>query len=148
MVAKDNTLSQPIDDVEGDVQLGDPVLVEPTASSSPSKNGQSDEKLEGIVAHLGPVQFAPGDEWIGIRLTGTSTGKGKNDGTVKGIIYFDAGDGKEKNGMFAKKHNVWEQKGNMGAGKEASTEGSTEGKALPPVSQLVEQESIWGQLLL
>ena len=148
LVAKDNTLSQPIDDVEGDVQLGDPVLVEPTASSSPSKNGQSDEKLEGIVAHLGPVQFAPGDEWIGIRLTGTSTGKGKNDGTVKGIKYFDAGDGKEKNGMFAKKHNVRKQKENMGAGKEASTEGSTEGKALPPVSQLVEQESIWGQLLL
>ena len=58
------------------------------------------ETLEGVVAHLGPVQFAPGSDWIGIRLTGPSIGKGKNDGTVKGVFYFDAGG--EWNGMFVK----------------------------------------------
>ncbi|KAL9189707.1 hypothetical protein ACHAXT_009382 [Thalassiosira profunda] len=60
--------------------------------------------LEGVVAHLGPVQFAPGPDWIGIRLTGPSAGKGKNDGSVKGEKYFECGG--EGNGMFAKKANV------------------------------------------
>ena len=83
-------------------QLNDPVTIESTTDSSST--------LEGIVAHLGSVQFAPGTDWIGIRLTGTSTGKGKNDGTVKGVKYFNVGSsassGGEKNGMFVKKSNV------------------------------------------
>ena len=82
-------------------QLNDPVTIESTTDSSST--------LEGIVAHLGPVQFAPGLDWVGIRLTGSSIGKGKNDGTVKGIKYFNVGTGGEsnnKNGMFVKMSNV------------------------------------------
>lgn len=58
------------------------------------------------MAHLGPVQFAPGNDWVGIRLTGASVGKGKNDGSVKGVHYFDAGANSTNNGMFVKKNNV------------------------------------------
>ena len=57
-------------------QLNDPVTISTTGSGDSST-------LEGIVAHLGPVQFAPGIDWIGIRLTGASVGSGKNNGTVK-----------------------------------------------------------------
>jgi hypothetical protein len=64
----------------------------------------TDPPLKGTVAHLGPVQFAPGSDWIGIKLTSDSTGKGKNNGTVKGIFYFDAGG--ENNGMFVRSSNV------------------------------------------
>ena len=75
-------------------QLNDPVTISTTGG---------DSSIEGIIAHLGPVQFAPGTDWIGIRLTGGSVGKGKNNGTVKGIQYFDV---VENCGMFTKKVNV------------------------------------------
>ena len=58
------------------------------------------------MAHLGPVQFAPGNDWVGIRLTGSSVGRGKNDGSVKGVPYFDAGSTTFNNGMFVKKNAV------------------------------------------
>jgi CAP-Gly domain len=45
---------------------------------------------EGIVEYLGPVDFADGHDWVGIRLTGASQGLGKNAGTVQGRQYFDA----------------------------------------------------------
>ena len=77
-------------------QLNDPVTISTTGSGDSST-------LEGIIAHLGPVQFAPGTDWIGIRLTGPSVGKGKNNGTIKGIQYFDVA---ENCGMFTKKVNV------------------------------------------
>lgn len=54
--------------------------------------------LTGVILHHGPVQFAAGS-WIGIRLTGASAGKGKNDGSVDGTRYFDADD---KCGLFMK----------------------------------------------
>ncbi|KAL3798689.1 hypothetical protein HJC23_004440 [Cyclotella cryptica] len=75
-----------------------------TANSNSSSNNNDDEKLEGIIAHLGPVQFAPGTDWIGIRLTGSSLGRGKNDGTVRDVFYFDAGG--DKNGMFVRRCHV------------------------------------------
>lgn len=81
-----------------ELHLNDAVSVE--QSSSPP--------LEGVVAHLGPVQFAPGSEWIGVRLTGPSAGRGKNDGTVKGVRYFQPGG--DKNGMFVKRANVRKRK--------------------------------------
>jgi hypothetical protein len=91
------------------LKLGDLVLVE---QNNPSKNKQENKtELEGVVAHLGTVQFAPGDDWVGIRLTESSAGLGKNDGTVKGVKYFDAGGEGEKSGMFVKKINV-KKKGN------------------------------------
>lgn len=60
-----------------DLALNDPVHVE-----------RESQKLEGIIAYMGPVQFSEGDDWVGVRLTGTSIGLGKNDGTVKGERYF------------------------------------------------------------
>jgi len=34
------------------------------------------------------VSFSNGKDWVGVRLTGDSVGKGNNDGTVNGITYF------------------------------------------------------------
>ncbi|KAL3821819.1 hypothetical protein ACHAXA_003321 [Cyclostephanos tholiformis] len=100
------------------LQLNDPVTVESVSGSgsSPSSSSSSSSSspiLEGIVAHLGPVQFAPGDDWIGIRLTGPSVGRGKNDGTVRGVWYFDVGsvgDNAATNGMFVRRSTVSKRK--------------------------------------
>ena len=86
------------------LKLNDPV----TADSSTTTGGETSSSLEGIVAHLGPVQFASGDDWVGMRLTGTSTGKGKNNGSVDGIVYFECGG--ENNGMFVKRTKVTKRK--------------------------------------
>lgn len=91
-----------------DLQIGDPVLVDSTSSKSDSSPKKKDEnhtheELEGVIAFMGPVQFAPGDDWIGIHLTGSSIGKGRNDGSVKGEHYFDC---EEKSGVFVKKTHV------------------------------------------
>jgi len=45
--------------------------------------------LHGQVAYVGPVDFTDGDDWVGVRLTGSSIGKGKNNGSVQGKVYFD-----------------------------------------------------------
>ena len=37
----------------------------------------------GVLRHLGPVTFKAGF-YAGLELTGASTGKGKNDGSVNG----------------------------------------------------------------
>ncbi|KAL3923589.1 MAG: hypothetical protein SGILL_001569 [Bacillariaceae sp.] len=50
---------------------------------------RENRQLEGVVAFLGRVDFAEGDDWVGIRLTGSSVGLGKNDGSVQGKKYFD-----------------------------------------------------------
>eukprot|EP00579_Thalassiosira_antarctica_P027310 CAMPEP_0202026110 /NCGR_PEP_ID=MMETSP0905-20130828/58129_1 /ASSEMBLY_ACC=CAM_ASM_000554 /TAXON_ID=420261 /ORGANISM="Thalassiosira antarctica, Strain CCMP982" /LENGTH=94 /DNA_ID=CAMNT_0048589235 /DNA_START=89 /DNA_END=369 /DNA_ORIENTATION=- len=84
------------------LDLNDPVHIDQQSSIS-------NDPLEGIVAHLGPVQFAPGSDWIGIRLTGASVGRGNNDGSVKGVQYFNGGSG-SKNGMFVKRSNVTKRK--------------------------------------
>jgi len=59
-------------------EINDPVHVA-------TKEGR---QLEGVVAFVGSVSFADGDDWVGVRLTGASVGLGKNDGTVKGAEYF------------------------------------------------------------
>ena len=82
--------------VDGELRMGDSVTV---VSSSPAKA----DKLQGVVAHLGPVQFAPGADWIGIKLIGESSGLGRNDGSVEGVRYFHSS---EKCGMFTRKVNV------------------------------------------
>eukprot|EP00804_Cyclotella_cryptica_P011755 CCRYP_011353-RA/>CCRYP_011353-RA protein AED:0.03 eAED:0.03 QI:203/0.6/0.66/1/0.8/0.66/6/0/2263 len=84
------------------LQLNDPVIVEPPSSKNDCS--PSTHQLEGVIAHIGPVQFAPGDDWIGIRLTGKSSGLGKNNGVVKGVRYFDCDN--EKDGVFVKKNNI------------------------------------------
>lgn len=49
----------------------------------------SGANLEGIVAFVGNVAFAEGEgDWVGVRLTGSSAGKGKNDGSVQSQRYF------------------------------------------------------------
>lgn len=65
------------------LKLNDPVHVE----------RDSQQKLEGVVAYVGPVKFAEGDDWVGVQLTGLSVGQGKNDGTVQGEQYFSCGPG-------------------------------------------------------
>eukprot|EP00585_Thalassiosira_rotula_P012446 CAMPEP_0196131176 /NCGR_PEP_ID=MMETSP0910-20130528/1285_1 /TAXON_ID=49265 /ORGANISM="Thalassiosira rotula, Strain GSO102" /LENGTH=2403 /DNA_ID=CAMNT_0041390619 /DNA_START=126 /DNA_END=7334 /DNA_ORIENTATION=+ len=95
------------ENVNKNLQLGDLVIVDsnlPPSSNPPSplKSG-TNIAVEGVVAHLGPVKFARGDDWIGIRLTGSSVGLGRNNGSVKGVHYFDCGD---KNGVFTKRNNV------------------------------------------
>lgn len=45
--------------------------------------------LQGVVAYLGEVSFSEGTDWVGVRLTGASVGMGKNDGSVRGVRYFD-----------------------------------------------------------
>ena len=72
--------------------INDPVEIQQKSSSPP---------LHGVVAFLGPVSFTEGDDWVGVRLTGDSVGRGKNDGSVKGIQYFD--NCGENGGMFVKK---------------------------------------------
>ena len=71
----------------------DPVTVE-------SKDGSM---LEGVVAYLGTVDFSSDNDWVGVQLTGSSVGKGKNDGSVQGKKYFTTAPG---NGMFCRKANV------------------------------------------
>jgi len=69
------------------LELNDPVQVKKGTGSTPMKGGSN--SLEGVVACLGPVEFNSDSDWVGVRLTGSSVGLGKNDGTVKGKRYFD-----------------------------------------------------------
>nr|XP_023016379.1 kinesin-like protein KIF13B isoform X2 [Leptinotarsa decemlineata] len=64
------------------VVLGESVLIRPYNSS-------------GVVAYIGGTEFASGT-WIGVALDAP---KGKNDGSIKGIRYFDC---KPKHGMFVR----------------------------------------------
>jgi len=76
------------------LQLNDPVSVE---------NKSSTQRLQGVIAYLGPVSFADGDDWVGVRLTGDSVGKGKNDGSVKGKLYFNCS---PNGGVFVRKSSL------------------------------------------
>mmetsp|Transcript_20322 Transcript_20322/g.30159 ORF Transcript_20322/g.30159 Transcript_20322/m.30159 type:complete len:714 (-) Transcript_20322:1398-3539(-) len=81
------------------LQLNDPI----SAVRSQSQ-GQQQQPLEGIVAYLGHVKFADrSDDWVGVRLTGSSVGLGKNDGSVEGERYFSCG---INSGIFVRKNNV------------------------------------------
>lgn len=75
-------------------KLNDPVNV----------SQKNDAPLKGIIAYLGPVDFAEGDDWVGVRLMGDSVGKGKNDGSVQGKKYFSAS--QENGGVFVRRANV------------------------------------------
>lgn len=77
-----------------DLKVNDAVYIERGGS----------QQLEGVVAHLGNVQFADGDDWVGVRLTGTSIGLGRNDGSVKGVSYFSCAG--PNSGVFVRKSHV------------------------------------------
>jgi ubiquitin-conjugating enzyme E2 D len=53
-------------------------------------NSPTETYWEGVVAYLGSVDFAYGNDWVGVCLTGASVGLGRNTGTVQGRFYFDA----------------------------------------------------------
>ena len=60
------------------LQVGSPVWIK--------RRGQP--LAQGEVQYYGSVHFEPGDNWVGIRLTGASAGRGRNNGTVLGKSYF------------------------------------------------------------
>ena len=68
-----------------------------------------DHILHGVVLFTGPVDFAGGSDWVGIRLTTGSHGLGKNDGSVGERKYFEAGG--EKNGVFVRATQVKARQG-------------------------------------
>lgn len=62
-----------------ELKLNDPVRV----------TREKGNALEGVIAHMGKVQFSDETDWVGVRLTGPSVGLGKNNGTVQGVTYFE-----------------------------------------------------------
>lgn len=95
MYKRHTTARQPLTmtDDTSNLQINDAVHVE---------RGDS-QQLEGVVAYLGSVQFSQGDDWVGVRLTGTSVGLGKNDGSVQGVSYFQSG---PNGGVFVRRAHV------------------------------------------
>ena len=59
-------------------------------------------KWKGVVKYVGEVGYAKGKDWVGVKLN--ELGIGKNDGSVKGKKYFDAGD---KMGLLVRANHVW-----------------------------------------
>jgi len=76
--------------------IGDFVSVE--------RNDKPNQPLKGVIAFMGPVSFAEGSDWVGVRLTGDSVGEGRNDGSVKGKRYFE--DCGENGGAFVRKSSI------------------------------------------
>jgi len=74
------------------LKINEPIAIKnKTASPNtllPLNTNNNSTSLQGEVAYLGPVSFANGEDWVGVRLTGDSIGHGKNDGTVRGVRYF------------------------------------------------------------
>ncbi|GMH72842.1 hypothetical protein TrST_g8689 [Triparma strigata] len=68
-----------------------------------------EQLVQGVVMFVGAVEFAAGDDWVGIRLTTGSLGLGKNDGSVSGKKYFEAG--QDKNGIFVRSSQVKRREG-------------------------------------
>ena len=55
--------------------------------------------ISGVIAYVGSTEFAPGT-WVGLEL---DTSQGKNDGTVKGVKYFEC---PPKKGIFVRPKNL------------------------------------------
>ena len=79
------------------LNVNDPVKVDQKPPNQP---------LRGIVSYIGSVEFAEGDDWVGVRLTGASVGRGKNDGTVQGKTYFEVSQGAANGGVFVRVSHV------------------------------------------
>jgi hypothetical protein len=127
--------------IDVELQIDDLVLVDSTSSksgSTPKKLDDHSQELEGVVAYVGSVQFAPGDDWIGIRLTGSSVGKGRNDGSVKGTHYFDC---KESSGVFVKRAHVRKRE------FESTSKDDSVEKPVVPVSPKRPGENHWSVLV-
>ena len=151
-LAKENETKQKEETASDDLHLADLVIID-SSQSSPSEGSHVDEvvdQLEGVVAHLGAVQFAPGSDWIGVRLSGASIGMGRNDGSVKGIQYFDSqGD---KNGVFVKNNTAMkkicetEESEHIGE-VEVNAEAEVESGSDIETVACDRQEQLWGGLI-
>ena len=119
-----------------ELQLNDLVVV-----SLSNNDSSSFTPLEGVIAHIGAVQFAPGNDWIGVRLTGNSKGRGKNNGTVKEICYFDCEN--ENDGVFVKKAHV---KRRQISGDMSAAESERGNDTAVKISQ-TSGRLLWGDLL-
>jgi len=71
--------------MESGLKINDCVSI----SKRSSRHNTDRRPLQGLVAFLGAVSFAEGDDWVGVRLIGDSVGHGKNDGSVDEVRYFD-----------------------------------------------------------
>eukprot|EP00593_Proboscia_inermis_P007935 CAMPEP_0171315232 /NCGR_PEP_ID=MMETSP0816-20121228/61591_1 /TAXON_ID=420281 /ORGANISM="Proboscia inermis, Strain CCAP1064/1" /LENGTH=134 /DNA_ID=CAMNT_0011805451 /DNA_START=143 /DNA_END=544 /DNA_ORIENTATION=+ len=80
------------------LSIGDKVIV--THTSNP------DHSLQGVIAHLGAVAFSNEDDWVGIRLVGSSAGLGENNGSVNGKDYFLGSLCGPKDGLFVRTSEV------------------------------------------
>jgi len=76
------------------LQVGSPVWV---------RRKQGQPLAQGMVKYMGFVDFADGDDWVGVQLTGSSVGQGKNDGSVAGKVYFESSPQHPKSGLFVRK---------------------------------------------
>jgi hypothetical protein len=127
--------------IDGELQIDDLVLVDSTSSksySTPKKLDDHSQELEGVVAYVGSVQFAPGDDWIGIRLTGSSVGKGRNDGSVQGTHYFDC---EAKSGVFVRLAHVRKRE------SESTSKDDSVVNPVLPVSLKRSGENLWSVLI-
>ena len=78
-----NNTNNNSNDMESGLKINDRVSITKRSTNKERRT------LEGLVAFLGPVSFAEGDDWVGVRLIGDSVGHGKNDGSVNEVRYFD-----------------------------------------------------------
>lgn len=80
------------------LKIGSPVWVRRNSKKEPhaTLSNRNSDLSQGVVAYLGKVHFAPGDDWVGVRLTGSSSGQGRNNGTVEGMTYFQTEDSRGK----------------------------------------------------
>lgn len=61
---------------------------------------ESKDGKQGVVRYVGPLEAAPEGTWVGIELPDRS---GKNDGSVKGVRYFNC---EPLRGLFIRKESV------------------------------------------
>jgi len=106
----------------GAFQIGSPVWVRRHQGPYP--------RAQGIVAYLGPVHFADGNDWVGVRLTGHSVGQGKNNGTVEGKTYFQSL--QPQSGLFVRKSCVSLRNSSNAAVTPTRKEAGTASPGSPP----------------
>mmetsp|Transcript_17741 Transcript_17741/g.41808 ORF Transcript_17741/g.41808 Transcript_17741/m.41808 type:complete len:830 (-) Transcript_17741:91-2580(-) len=101
VTAEPNTTETNMDDLKNstprrdeELQVGSPIWVR--------RKGQP--LAQGVVEYLGSVDFAEGDDWVGVRLTGSSVRQGKNNGIVAGKTYFQCL--QSNSGLFVRRSSV------------------------------------------
>jgi len=93
------------------LKLNDRVSINHRPTTNPNDK-RTKITLQGVVAYLGPVSFADGDDWVGIRFIGNSVGQGRNDGSVDGKLYFKERC-RPKDGIFVRRDAVTRRVGSF-----------------------------------